>query len=66
MIFSILVSMKSRLITFKGEIICEELSTVALSFKSDFVSLLLEGEWPVVLLLDDLGLLVAGFFIESK
>lgn len=64
--FSMLMPMKSRETTFRGEIICEDTSEVVLIFFVGFEGLSLEDGLVMTPGLDGFCLLVAGFFIEAK
>ena len=66
MMFSILDPVKSRVMTFRGEMICEDISAVVLLFFVGSEQLLLDGELVATPRLDGFCLLVAGFFIEAK
>ena len=64
--FSMWVPAKFRVIIFRGEMICEDISAFVLLFPEDFEELLLDGEWAPTPRLDDFCFLTADFFIEAK
>ncbi len=64
--FSMLVPMKSRLMTFRGDMICEDIPAVVLLFFAGLEELFLDGELVATPRLDGFCLLIAGFFIEAK
>lgn len=66
MMFSISIPVKSRVITFKGEMICEEIPSVVLLFFTFPAELSLGEVLAATSRLDGFCLLVTGFFIEAE
>jgi hypothetical protein len=64
--FSMSIPVKSRVITFRGEMICEDIPADDLLFFVFSEGLLLDVVLGATPRLDGFGLLATGFFIEAR